>query len=124
MASQALLANQPPTDGASAEDALPLSKRLMIIGSHAHLIKYADKQGVVQSDASLNVYCHLGKRKVLVSAAKKEFKGLCIGVLMSSFTGDRRFSVCDGSGPDHASFSSPAHKLPKDYRSRMQKLFR
>jgi hypothetical protein len=102
-----------------------MAKRLLKIGTHVHLLKQADSQGVINTDASKNTYMHLGQKKLKIKDFVKEFgPSLCIGPCMSGMLGDYRFSVCNGTGPEHASFSSVAHTLPKDYKARVSQIFR
>jgi hypothetical protein len=99
----------------------------IVIGSGKHLVRYTDSSGTTHHDQTLNLFCCVGKKKVLISGVRSEFAAdapiACIPCLMSHLFGDLRFTVCDQHLTDpanHGTFTSAAHRFPGDYKRRMR----
>ena len=102
----------------------------IVIGSGKHLVRYTDSSGTTHHDQTLNLFCCVGKKKVLISGVRSEFAAdapiACIPCLMSHLFGDLRFTVCDQHLTDpanHGTFTSAAHRFPGDYKRRIRRHF-
>ena len=88
----------------------------IVIGSGKHLVRYTDSSGTTHHDQTLNLFCCVGKKKVLITEFAADAPIACIPCLMSHLFGDLRFTVCDQHLTDpanHGTFTSAAHLSPE-----------